>query len=43
MMQPRLSAPAQVQREVCSAWDFGLLPDWETLGKIRCPVWREAV
>lgn len=28
---------------LCAAWDFGLLPDWETVSEIRRPVWREAV
>jgi len=28
---------------LCSAWDFGLLPDWETVGGIREAGWREAV
>jgi hypothetical protein len=28
---------------LCSAWDFGLLPDRETIDEIRHPSWREAV
>jgi hypothetical protein len=28
---------------LCSAWDFGLLPDREKIEEIRCPSWREAV
>jgi len=28
---------------VCSAWDFGLLPDPETLAEIRKPAWKKAV
>ena len=28
---------------LCSAWDFGLLPDRETVEEIRRPFWREAV
>ena len=28
---------------LCSAWDFGLLPDRETVEEIRRPSWREAV
>jgi hypothetical protein len=28
---------------LCSAWDFGLLPDMETVTEIRRPAWREAV
>ncbi len=28
---------------LCSAWDFGLLPDMETVEEIRKPGWRAAV
>jgi len=28
---------------LCSAWDFGLLPDVETVAELRRPEWREAV
>jgi hypothetical protein len=28
---------------LCSAWDFGLLPEMETVTEIRRPEWREAV
>lgn len=28
---------------LCAAWDFGLLPDRETVEEIRRPAWREAV
>lgn len=28
---------------LCGAWDFGLLPDRETIAEIRLPDWREAV
>ena len=28
---------------LCSAWDFGLLPEWETVEEIRREEWREAV
>ena len=28
---------------LCSAWDFMILPDEETLGEIRRPAWRTAV
>jgi hypothetical protein len=28
---------------LCAAWDFGLLPEWETVEEIRRPDWREAV
>jgi hypothetical protein len=28
---------------LCAAWNFGLLPDRETVTAIRTPEWREAV
>ncbi|MEK9164151.1 MAG: hypothetical protein AAB342_02225 [Chloroflexota bacterium] len=28
---------------LCSAWDFGVLPDWDTLVEIRQETWRQAV
>ena len=28
---------------LCSAWDFGLLPDWETIVEVRSPAWCHAV
>jgi hypothetical protein len=28
---------------LCAAWDFGLLPDGETVAEIRQPAWRQAV
>ena len=28
---------------LCAAWDFGLLPDWETIEEIRRETWRPAV
>ena len=28
---------------LCSAWDFGLLPDMSTVHEIKQPTWREAV
>jgi len=28
---------------LCAAWDFGLLPDGETVAEIRHPEWRPAV
>jgi hypothetical protein len=28
---------------LCSAWDFGLLPDVQVVAEIRGPDWREAV
>jgi hypothetical protein len=28
---------------LCAAWDFGLLPDWDTLAEIRQEPWTPAV
>jgi hypothetical protein len=28
---------------LCAAWDFGILPDPETVAEVRKPEWREAV
>jgi hypothetical protein len=28
---------------LCSAWDFGLLPDWDTVVEVRRPAWCPAV
>jgi hypothetical protein len=28
---------------LCAAWDFGLLPDWETVIEVRRAAWRPAV
>jgi hypothetical protein len=28
---------------LCGAWDFGLLPDWDTIAEVRRPLWKEAV
>lgn len=28
---------------LCAAWDFGLLPEWDTLVELRRPEWRAAV
>lgn len=28
---------------LCAAWDFGIVPDDETLAEIRMPEWRRAV
>jgi hypothetical protein len=28
---------------LCAAWDFGILPDRETVVEIRRPEWREAI
>ncbi len=28
---------------LCGAWDFGILPDIETVRELRRPEWREAI
>ena len=28
---------------LCAAWDFGLLPGWETVMEVRKESWRQAV
>lgn len=28
---------------VCAAWDFGILPDMETVDELARPAWRQAV
>lgn len=28
---------------LCAAWDFGILPERETVAEIRRPEWREAI
>jgi hypothetical protein len=28
---------------LCGAWDFGILPEWETVEEIRRSGWQEAV
>ena len=28
---------------LCAAWDFGVLPERETVAEIRRPEWREAI
>lgn len=28
---------------LCSAWDFGLLPDWDTVVELRRDSWRESI
>ena len=28
---------------LCAAWDFGILPDADTIDEVRAPGWREAV
>lgn len=38
-----LSEQVDFLARLCAAWDFGLLPDYETVLEVRCPAWREAV
>jgi hypothetical protein len=28
---------------LCSAWDFGILPELETIDEIRRPIWYDAI
>ena len=51
-LYPDVEPPATVETRceridflarLCSAWDFGLLPDRETITEIRRPAWRDAV
>lgn len=39
----RLAERVDFIARLCAAWDFGVLPEWETIEEIRQPVWREAV
>lgn len=38
-----LSEKIDFLARLCSAWDFGLLPDQETVDEIRQEEWRESV
>ncbi|MEJ2559963.1 MAG: hypothetical protein P8186_27840 [Anaerolineae bacterium] len=38
-----LSERVDFLARLCAAWDFGVLPEEETLIEIRRPAWREAV
>ena len=38
-----LAKQADFLARLCSAWDFGLLPNTETVTEIRRAEWREAV
>ncbi len=38
-----LEARVDFLARLCSAWDFGILPEQETVVEIRRPQWREAV
>jgi hypothetical protein len=40
---PTLADRVDFLVRLCGAWDFGLLPDPETVEEIRRPDWREAV
>lgn len=40
---PTLGDRVDFIARLCSAWDFGLLPDRETVEQIRRPDWFEAV
>jgi hypothetical protein len=51
-LYPDTDTPAQLDglteqvdflARLCAAWDFGLLPDWESAEEVRRPGWREAV
>lgn len=39
----RLADRVDFIARLCAAWDFGVLPEWETIEEIRQPAWREAV
>ena len=38
-----LSDQVDFLARLCAAWDFGVLPESETVAEIRRPAWREAV
>jgi len=38
-----LAEKADFLARLCAAWDFGLLPEKETVAEIRRPEWRQAV
>jgi hypothetical protein len=40
---PSLADRVDFLARLCAAWDFGLLPERETIEEIRRPDWREAV
>ncbi len=40
---PTLADRVDFLARLCSAWDFGLLPERETVEEIRRPDWRGAV
>ncbi len=38
-----LSEQVDFLARLCGAWDFGVLPEAETVNEVRRPAWREAV
>ncbi len=38
-----LAERAEFVERLCAAWDFGRLPERETIEEVRRPAWREAV
>lgn len=38
-----LAEQADFVARLCAAWDFGYLPEWETVVEIRSDAWRQAV
>ena len=38
-----LSGRVEFLARLCAAWDYGILPEMETVREIRLPEWREAV
>lgn len=40
---PTLADRVDFLARLCAAWDFGILPEQETIQEIRTPQWREAV
>jgi hypothetical protein len=40
---PTLADQVDFLARLCAAWDFGILPEIETIDEIQRPEWREAV
>lgn len=40
---PTLADRVDFLARLCAAWDFGILPEIETIQEIRRPEWREVV
>ncbi|MBI3761961.1 MAG: hypothetical protein HY260_08900, partial [Chloroflexi bacterium] len=36
---PTIADQVDYIARLCAAWDFGLLPDWETIEEIRRAAW----